>query len=1125
MQSNGLFFPEDIYKKYLTVIKGVNFTSREIDVMACLLNMQGAKKIAALLSISPNTVWTHDRNIMSKIGCNSRQEIIDFIERSHNFSLFKKHYANLIKNSAFEKTLNCISKRNKKEAPPCLIIYEKSQADKNKLMHHLENHFKQAGLSGTCKEAENFKIKCKAHESQACFLILEKGEWKDTPQEFSDIVDVIDISEQLTYSSAIFEILTTLLPEVNVKDLFASFREQSEGMENLSEISYLNKCENEETERREERIDKKNQLLKGKKIHCIFSIICALLFFLVLQNFKGNKEMQVAQTSKNLIKSSIRSDLIIPTESALLHRPEEMTQITEKFTGQKGIQTVALIGPGGAGKTTLARQYTHQVHADVIWEVNAETPESLRESFETLAQALAQTEEDQKILKSVLEISNLTEREEKVISFVKIGLKAHSPWALVFDNMEKFADIQKHFPQDAETWGKGKIILTTRDHTIQNNKHIHSTLQIGELTSPQKLTLFTKIMTNGDESSFSLAKREEANQFLKKIPPYPLDVTVAAYYLKTTNAPFEGYVENIDQNNKSFAKIQESLLKEAGSYTQTRYGILTLSLQRLINTDKDFSDLLFFISLLDSQNIPRELLVKYKNNMIVDNFILNLKKYSLITGETSLPSLGKTLSLHRSTQSISLAYLLDVLTEEKKKKFLHLTMNTLDYYIEEIIYKEDLRKMSFLIGHLKVFLNHDNLLDNKLQGELRSKLGYIYYHLRDYINGKKELEKSFEIFKTTHLKNPTKIVDILMHLSIINMELFNYEKAKSIIEKSLRDYSNYFSEIHMNVAKTFLVIGDVYGVIGEYKKAKEMLKKSLCIYDKSLLDHQHQKEKRSAQSPIKVRTLAMLGNVYCSLGKYDKALELLEKSLKMYEDLFPDQHFDIAAILVLLGNTHINLGEYEKGVTLLERGTTIYKKNLPEDHLDLVWASVYLGNAYEKFGDMLQAQKVLERSLKIYKELLGENNIGSAWTSFYLGKVYIKLGKISEGKILLNQTLIAYEKNYGKSHIETGRVLKELGEAHFGEGDLALAESYFSKALELFQKNEHTDQFMVLESLAQLYTEKSKLAEAQGNEQVSRNDATQAISFLRQALEIVKTRFPEKSPHLKRLQLKLESFH
>jgi len=608
MQSNGLFFPEDIYKKHLTVIKGVNFTSREIDVLACLLNMQGAKKIAALLSISPNTVWTHDRNIMSKIGCNSRQEIINFIEQSHNFSLFKKHYANLIKNSAFEKILKRISKRNKKEAPPCLIVYEKNQADKNELMHHLENHFKQAGLSGTCKEAENFKIKCKADGSQACFLILEKDEWKDTPQEFSDAVDVIDISEQLTYSSAIFEILTTLLPEVNVKDLFANFREQSEGMENLSEISYLNKCENEETERREERIDKKTQLLKGKKIHCIFSIVCVLLFFLVLQNFKGNKEMQVAQTSENLIKSSIRSDLIIPTESALLHRPEEMTQINEKFNGQKGIQTVALIGPGGAGKTTLARQYTHQVHADVIWEVNAETHESLRDSFETLAQALAQTEEDQKILKSVLEISNLTEREEKVISFVKIGLKAHSSWALVFDNMEKFADIQKHFPQDAETWGKGKIILTTRDHTIQNNKHIHSTLQIGELTSPQKLTLFTKIMMNGDESSFSLAKREEANQFLEKIPPYPLDVTVAAYYLKTTNASFEGYVENIDQNNKSFAKIQESLLKEAGSYTQTRYGILTLSLQRLINTDKDFSDLLFFISLLDSQNIPRELL-------------------------------------------------------------------------------------------------------------------------------------------------------------------------------------------------------------------------------------------------------------------------------------------------------------------------------------------------------------------------------------------------------------------------------------------------------------------------------------------------------------------------------------
>lgn len=932
----------------------------------------------------------------------------------------------------------------------------------------------------------------------------------------------IDISEQTNYDSAVFEILKNLLPEINFQNLLVNYIEQSEREKNLTENSFLNTDENAELDNRNGENHMKIHQLQHIKLYWIFSIFCVCLFFLGVHLFKGSKKMQVTEINENIIKPFIRSDLIIPTEAVLLHRPEVILHINEKLKGQNGIQSLALIGPGGAGKTTLARQYTHQEKAQVIWEVNAESYEGLKDSFERLAQALAQTEEDKKSLKGFLNISNLIEREEKIISFVKERLKACSSWTLIFDNMEKFSDLQKHFPQDAETWGNGKVILTTRDSTIQNNKHIRGTLQVGELTPLQMLTLFTKIMTNGDENSFSLGKKEETQQFLMKIPPYPLDVSVAAYYLKTTNASFDGYIENINQNNKDFANIQANFLKEAGGYTQTRYGILTISLQHLMNTDKNFIDLLFFISLLNSQNIPRELLDKYKHNLIVDNFIFNLKKYSLITNESSLPFLGQTISLHRSTQNISLAYLLKILPEEKKEKFLQLAISTLDSYIDEIIYKENLEKMELLIAHLKAFLNHGNLLDNKMQGEIRSRLGYIYYHLRDYINGKKALEEALEILKETHLNNPIKIVDILMYLAIINMELGNYEKAKALIAESLRDYSSYFAETNMSVAKTFLNIGDVYGVIGECGKAKNMLEKSLLIYDQSLLKHQNDEEKSLMQSPIRGRTLALLGNVYGSLGEYEKARDFLEESLKTYEAFFPGHYFDITAASVLLGNVYINIGAYERGVNLIERSIASYKKILPEDHLDLAWASLYLGNAYEKFQNFTQAQKVLEKTLEIHKKALGESNIRSAWTSLYLGRVYVKLGKILEGRTLLNQALLIYEKNYGKNHIETGRVLEGLGQAYLAEGNFDSSETYLNKAFKIFQKSDHTDIYMILEDLAQLYIEKSKLAETQGNKKLSKDDVNQAISFLAQAAEIVKARFPKHSSHLTRIQEKLK---
>ena len=83
MEENRVLFTENIYAEHLSVINGINFTPREIAVIACLLHARGTSRIASFLSIAPRTVVTHIRNIMLKLECNSRENIIDFIQTSH----------------------------------------------------------------------------------------------------------------------------------------------------------------------------------------------------------------------------------------------------------------------------------------------------------------------------------------------------------------------------------------------------------------------------------------------------------------------------------------------------------------------------------------------------------------------------------------------------------------------------------------------------------------------------------------------------------------------------------------------------------------------------------------------------------------------------------------------------------------------------------------------------------------------------------------------------------------------------------------------------------------------------------------------------------------------------------
>ncbi|MGV2433252.1 MAG UNVERIFIED_CONTAM: hypothetical protein LVQ98_08400 [Rickettsiaceae bacterium] len=280
----------------------------------------------------------------------------------------------------------------------------------------------------------------------------------------------------------------------------------------------------------------------------------------------------------------------------------------------------------------------------------------MQESFDILATKLAKSDEDKNVLTLLLAMQDGAQREDEIINFVKERLPLYTDWLLIYDNVENITEIQKYLHPDPKVWGKGKIIITSRDSNIQYNKNIHHIIQIDELDPAQQQLLFTKIIKSGNNQYLHSTENAVIIKFLEKNTPYPLDISIAAYYLKVTDIAFDQYFKHINQNDDAFDHLQSSILKQAGEYTNTRYNIIASSLDNIMKTHKDFPQLLLLVSLLDSQNISRGLLDKCKNNLIVDDFIYNLKKYSLITSETASTN-GPVLSIHRAAQNIMLNYL------------------------------------------------------------------------------------------------------------------------------------------------------------------------------------------------------------------------------------------------------------------------------------------------------------------------------------------------------------------------------------------------------------------------------------------------------------------------------------
>ncbi|MGV8948838.1 MAG: tetratricopeptide repeat protein [Candidatus Paracaedibacter sp.] len=924
----------------------------------------------------------------------------------------------------------------------------------------------------------------------------------------------INPSEWSNYYDSVFVILKKIISNLNLDEIFGKFEEKSCSLHSSPFSSLSHSSLKEIPEEEDRKVNYNLQLsrfLVGKKVgYAVVGLLTVGGFFLWGLNKNSVPSQNYSTARGNLENHSLRSDLTIPAKPTLINRSSLMHQIDHHFEKKsQDIQTIALIGIGGAGKTVLARQYARSQNLPVVWEINAETKNSIRSSFEGLAYALSKTDEEQKMLGDLQNIKDTTERERKIIQFVKDHLKSYLNWLLIYDNVENFSDIQKYFPSDPKSWGAGRILITTNDANIQNNRLVNHTLSVKELDGEEKFQLFMGIMYAGKDLSFSLDQKEQAQQFLNFIPPYPLDIAIAAYYLKTTQISYEKYLRYMEAYNTSFEAIQKKMLKVASDYIKTRYHMTALSIEKLIEGSEDTKGILLFISLLDSQNIPKDLLDTYQNSIAVDNFLYGLKEYSLINDESSQDHPTPFISIHRSTQAISLNYLTQTLKLNKDDPLLQKIVDALESYMDKAIIDEN--DILSLKNHCEVFFSHAPLLKESSKASLRCILGMVYCYLGHYEKSKRLLEENLISLNRDDKENFSILARTLGYLGMVYRILGDFEKAKGFLEQGLVLYRQCKPVNDIKMAWTLQQLGIVYKEIGDYKTAKEFIEEGLTIYRKHF----------PKNHPQMALTLSTLGIVHKNHGDYKKAKDLLEQSLTIYKEKFSKNHMRIAWVLGHLGENEQEAGNYGKAKDFLEQSLKIYKDHLAENHILSAWALATLGNIYTELDDPAKGKILLEKSLTIYRILFSEGHVEIARIYVTLAKAYIKLKHFEKAKHFLEKALFVYEENSYENHIDLAQALKVFSLFHLYEGDYPVAENYLHQALKIYQRADHPDIYMTLEGLADIYCKNSTEALNQRHGQQSQNFKIQAIKYLKEAKKNVIATFSENSPHAGRIQSKI----
>ncbi|GMJ13483.1 kinesin light chain-related 3, h cellulose synthase-microtubule uncoupling 3 [Hibiscus trionum] len=250
------------------------------------------------------------------------------------------------------------------------------------------------------------------------------------------------------------------------------------------------------------------------------------------------------------------------------------------------------------------------------------------------------------------------------------------------------------------------------------------------------------------------------------------------------------------------------------------------------------------------------------------------------------------------------------------------------------------------------------------------------------------------------------------------LSLSRYDEAVFTYQKALTAFKTTKGENHPVVGSVFVRLADLYYRTGKLRESTSYCESALRIYEKPMPDI----------PPEEIASgLTDVSAIYESMNDLDQAIELLQKALKIYNDV-PSQQSTIAGIEAQMGVMYYMLGNYSESYNSFK--SAIAKLRVCKDR-----KSTFFGIALNQMGlacvqryAINEAIELFEEAKSILEQECGPYHPDTLGVYSNLAGTYDAIGRLDDAIKILEYVVRTREEKLGTADPEVYDEKKRLAE-------------------------------------------------------------------------------------------------